>query len=119
MNAAITEEQAEAALDVVKAAYPHWIEDAPAADHPHLIVESGWEHDGYLIVWESGPDDWAQQIATGGSTESDRALFAAAAAEFGVTLTAPEPPPATWPDGVTVEPATTYALALYANEGSA
>lgn len=120
----LPEDLARAAFEAVKARYsvyfePTMSEDgtrviSPAWDEPTLVPPGGDYGHAWAIEWEEGPDDWAYQVVEGGSTESDRVLFAAAAEEFGAPgLKAPEPDPAEIPEGVYAEPYASFILALY------
>jgi len=116
----VTDEQAQAVLQAIVDRYRVYFEAITSSSDGHVVappldlpvIKRG--EDGHAVIWWlEGPSDWAHQVATGGSTEEDRVLFAAAGKEFGAELTPPEPEPLDFPAGVYVEPYTSYSLGIY------
>ena len=112
----ITRPQAEAALAAVKQRYAAYMQPVvldsftiPGLPEPVLEqIEGTW-----MISWEDGPSEWAYRASMGGSSEEDRALFAAASQEFGTEMKPSEETPVTWPKGVHAEPYFSFVLGLY------
>ena len=115
----ITETQATAALEAVKAQYaPHLAPqtvDGETYDALYPEPTLVWEYtdSGHpAICWEEGPSDWAM-LLDGGTSEEDRYLYASLAEEFGSDVKAPERPAAKMPAGVYAEPIMSFVLGLY------
>lgn len=115
----ITEAQATAALDAVKAQYAAYLvpQTIDGEEHDALYPEPVlvWDYtdSGHpAICWEEGPDDWALLIH-GGTSEAERYMFASASEEFGTEIKAPERPAAKMPATVYAEPLMSFVLGLY------
>lgn len=120
MSDKITREQAEAALAAIKAQFKSYTEPlvidgedfGPTVTSEPVLVED-YDGEGWAIVWEEGPDEWAFRATTGGTSEEERVLVAEANREFGGNLAVPEDQPVTLPKGVYAEPYYSFVLSLY------
>lgn len=121
----VTAELAQAALAAVKEQFRSYLEPLtidgdtypPTCSQPELAMD--YRGEGPAILWEYGPDEWAERVSTGGSSEEERALAAQAADEFGVPYRTPAGvEPAKMPDGVWAEPITSHVLGLYPMEAT-
>lgn len=113
----VTDEQAEAVRQAIIARYHLWFERLDGMNplsRPEDLTIKRDERGHAVISWENdSPEDWAFQVSEGGSTESDRVMITQANDEFGGNLTAAEPARVTFPDGVHVEPVTSFELGVY------
>lgn len=127
----ITRAKAEAALAAVAEQFKSYTEPftVPADEFgpettygpncpPPTLVED-WDGPGWAICWEEGPDEWAYRATTGGTSEEERVLVAAAAKENGMDPQAAvdrfvkPTEPVKWPKGVYAEPYYSFVLCLY------
>lgn len=117
MDTAITADQAAAALAAVEAQYAHYLVDVTdPADRPTLLEPGHQANDsngGWMILWESGPDEWAYRANHGGVDEELLNLAKDAGADGRSALDLATEPGLAWPAGVAAEPYTTYSLCLY------
>lgn len=119
-KAKISRAQAEAALAAVRDRFKPYLEPFEidghvySAAYPEPKLAEDWnDREGWAIVWEEGPDDWAYTVTSGGPSEEERTLVAQAAAEFGADLKPAETPPVRFPKTVYAEPYFSFVLALY------
>lgn len=102
----VTRKQAEQALAAIKEQFKTYI--AAGYDGPELIEnwEPWWNSSTipFVIMWEEGPFEWAYSAKDGGIDEELSSLMGERV----------DTPAATsWPEGIWMEPATTYCVALY------
>lgn len=92
----------------------HEADHKPEALYPTgpVLVED-WNGEGWAISWEEGPDEWAMLHSGGGTSESDRVMFAAASEEFGADMKPPTYPKVEWPKGVYVEAYYSFVVTLH------
>lgn len=107
----VTKRDAEEILRQVRERFAPWID---GDDGPTLVLD--WDFLGFgptpTVVWEDGPIDWAITASLGGVNPEEAALYADAAAEFGILSSPTRHEPVGTADTYG-EPATGWALSLY------
>jgi hypothetical protein len=117
----ISGELAEQCLTAVRQQFAAYLDgDQQAADAPRLIER--WDsRPHWAIVWESGPDHWAERAFVGGHDEELYELARDAFAENHIqdpeasdrARQIARTPPVGCPDGVFAEPFYSYLLVLH------
>lgn len=104
----VSRKQAEQALAAIKEQFKTYIEVYGEEYGPKLIED--WEPHwndrtiDFVIMWEEGPFEWAYNAKDGGIDEE---LSSMAGQRMDI------PAATTWPEGIWMEPATSYCVALY------
>lgn len=104
----ITRKQAEQALAALKEQYKSYLAVDGEEYGPKLVEnwEPHWNDStiAWVIMWEEGPFEWAYTAKDGGVDE-ELSTMAGQRMET--------PAATTWPEGVWLEAATSYCVALY------
>lgn len=108
MASKITRKQAEQALAAIKQQYASYLGSDGEEYGPKLVEnwEPFWNDRtiAFVIMWEEGPFEWAYSAKDGGLDEELSSL---------VGQRMDTPAATTWPQGVWLEPATSYCVGLY------
>lgn len=118
----VTREQAEQVLAMVKQRYAADLaSDGDYTPTPPTLIEN-WEPYwggtiGWAILWEEGPDDWAHLVCSGGIDEGMAGMLADVVGEAKVREAVKAgqftEKPLEAPEGVWLEPATSWAIGIY------
>lgn len=116
----VTQEQAEAVLAAVEAKYQgYWgeqaVEDGFVMPHPTLVMDFDWIGTGPqpAIVWEEGPYEWAIRHAGGMNEETFHNIHPEFEADAAKAREMATEKAVEIPEGLWVEPITSWALAIY------